>query len=297
MSMRTAKVVKAPRELAAAPISRSQLKLNGLTVIESCTYTEGLTGELFLEHHLLLFVLKGNYTVRHGSQSYVVRENEMVLLQKAIVVEYEKHGEPGADYLLDYMMFFLHDELIHEFVKLADLKSRPAEAVPVSVKAASDRLIGYAASLKPLFREPERVDNGLVKIKLLELLFDVAASDERFLFQLAQLKQKGKRNIAEVVEENLFNPVTLSDLAYLSGMGLSTFKREFSDMYNTSPLQWIRGRRLDKARELLLHSPMSVTDVCFTTGFENAAHFSKAFKERHGISPSAFKQRSRQLQA
>jgi AraC family transcriptional regulator, exoenzyme S synthesis regulatory protein ExsA len=92
------------------------------------------------------------------------------------------------------------------------------------------------------------------------------------------------------VEENTFNPVSLNDLAYLSGRSLSTFKREFKDVYNTPPLQWIRNRRLDRARELLTHSPLSVTDICFTTGFENVAHFSKVFKERFGISPSRFKQ-------
>ncbi|WP_219835770.1 AraC family transcriptional regulator [Paenibacillus sp. R14(2021)] len=85
------------------------------------------------------------------------------------------------------------------------------------------------------------------------------------------------------------SPVTLQDLAYLSGRSLSTFKREFQALYNTSPLQWIRGKRLDMARDMLTHTSMSVTDVCFTTGFENVAHFSKVFKERFGVSPSAVK--------
>lgn len=85
------------------------------------------------------------------------------------------------------------------------------------------------------------------------------------------------------------NPVSISDLAYLSGRSLSAFKREFQVTYNTSPLQWIRNRRLDKAEELLTHSNLSVTDICFTIGFENVAHFSKVFKERFGYPPSALK--------
>jgi AraC-like DNA-binding protein len=245
---------------------------------------------MFLEDHLLLFVLKGMYTVRYGNQSYTVKKNEMVLLQKSITVEFEKSGEKDEEYLLDYMMFFLKEDLINEFVKMADLKpSYPAALDAVSVKSVNDRLISYIESLKPYFTQPDEISSGLIKIKLLELLFDVADTDENFYFQFLQLKRKERKSITEVIEENIFNPVSLNDLAYLSGRSLSTFKREFKEIYNTSPLHYIRNRRLDKAKELLTHTSFSVTDVCFSTGFENVSHFSKVFKERFGISPSLLK--------
>lgn len=290
MLIRSSKVVKVPLELTTAPYHQSILKMNGLSVIESCTHTQNNTGSMFLEDHLLLFVIKGKYTVRYGNQSYTVKKNEMVLLQKSIAVEYEKSGEKDEEYLLDYMMFFLREDLINEFVKMADLKpSYPAALVAVSVKSVNDRFISYIESLKPYFQQPDEISSGLIKIKLLELLFDVADTDENFYFQFLQLKRKERKSITEVIEENIFNPVSLNDLAYLSGRSLSAFKREFKEIYNTSPLHYIRNRRLDKAKELLTHTSLSVTDVCFSTGFENASHFSKVFKERFGISPSLHK--------
>lgn len=290
MLIRSSKVVKVPQELITAPFHQSILKMNGLSVIESCTHTQNNTGSMFLEDHLLLFVIKGKYTVRYGNQSYTVKKNEMVLLQKSIAVEYEKSGEKDEEYLLDYMMFFLKEDVINEFVKMADLKpSYPVALVAVSVKSVNDRLISYIESLKPYFQQPDEISSGLIKIKLLELLFDVADTDENFYFQFLQLKRKERKSITEVIEENIFNPVSLNDLAYLSGRSLSAFKREFKEIYNTSPLHYIRNRRLDKAKELLTHTSLSVTDVCFSTGFENASHFSKVFKERFGISPSLLK--------
>lgn len=290
MLIRSSKVVKVPLELTTVPYHQSILKMNGLSVIESCTHTQNNTGSMFLEDHLLLFVLKGMYTVRYGNQSYTVKKNEMVLLQKSITVEFEKSGEKDEEYLLDYMMFFLKEDLINEFVKMADLKpSYPTALDAVSVKSVNDRLISYIESLKPYFTQPDEISSGLIKIKLLELLFDVADTDENFYFQFLQLKRKERKSITEVIEENIFNPVSLNDLAYLSGRSLSTFKREFKEIYNTSPLNYIRNRRLDKAKELLTHTSFSVTDVCFSTGFENVSHFSKVFKERFGISPSLLK--------
>lgn len=85
------------------------------------------------------------------------------------------------------------------------------------------------------------------------------------------------------------NPVSLSDLAYLSGRSLSTFKREFQAIYNKPTFQWIRNRRLEKAKELLVSSGLSAIDVCFATGFENVAHFSKSFKKKYGVPPSDIK--------
>ncbi|MFD1903052.1 helix-turn-helix domain-containing protein [Paenibacillus rhizoplanae] len=71
------------------------------------------------------------------------------------------------------------------------------------------------------------------------------------------------------MEENFMNPVSLNDLAYLSGRSLAAFKRDFQAIYNTSPLKWVRNRRLDKAKELLAETALSVTDICFfSTGFE-----------------------------
>ena len=102
-------------------------------------------------------------------------------------------------------------------------------------------------------------------------------------------KQNEPSSIVEVIEKNLMNPVSLNDLAYLSGRSLSTFKREFQAIYNEPTFQWIRNRRLEKAQELLIHSGLSVTDVCFATGFENIAHFSKVFKNKYGIPPSQAK--------
>ncbi|MNB86894.1 Virulence regulon transcriptional activator VirF [compost metagenome] len=129
----------------------------------------------------------------------------------------------------------------------------------------------------------------MVKIKLMELLLHLSESNERFLYQLLQPGVNDNNSISRIMEENFTNPVSLQDLAYLSGRSLSTFKREFKATYHTSPLKWIRNRRLDKAENMLLETSFSVTDICYSTGFENIAHFSKVFKLRFGLAPSEFR--------
>jgi len=285
------KIVRVPYGLTVAPYNQVMLKMNGLSVIESCTFTEGRSGSMFLDDHVLLFVLHGVYAVKYGEEEHTVRKDQMVLLKKSIVVEYRKYGEPGDNLQLDYMMFFLKDELLKEFVKMANVRlDQVVGTVPVSVKDVTERLMKYVESLKPYFNEPDKIDAGLLKIKLLELLFDLSSADTHVMQQLLQLRQPARLNISTVVEENLLNPISLSDLACLSGRSLSSFKRDFQAIYNQPPSQWIREKRLEKAKELLSTTAMSVTDICYTTGFGNIAHFSRLFKEYFGFSPSTIRQ-------
>lgn len=226
-------------------------------------------------------------------QVYSVRKNEMVLLHKGIVIEYEKYGEEDSNHILDYMMFFLKDELLHEFMKISSFPSSvQVSPDPTAVHKVNERLLSYIASLKPYFEEPEGIQDELIKLKMLELLFDIMDADRGLLNQMLQLRQQRPTSIVEVMEKNLLNPVSLQDLAYLSGRSLSTFKREFRKIYNEPAFQWIRNRRLEKAKELLTHSGISITEVSLATGFENVSHFSKVWKQKYGVSPSAMRNRS-----
>ncbi|ATF13371.1 AraC family transcriptional regulator [Brevibacillus brevis X23] len=293
MSVGTTRIIKAPQGLTKTDFKIGSLKMKGISVIDFCFDAEATTGTMFLKDHLLLIVLQGVYTIRYGDQVYKVRSNEMMFLQKSIAIEFEKSGELDSGDGLNGLMFFLKEEILDDFIKLGDIKpTYPESPVPVSVNPVNTCILEYVESLEPYFDNPDEIVEGLVKVKVMELLFHVIDANEQISSQLLQPKRKEWNNIDKVVEENLMNPVSLHDLAYLSGRSLSTFKRDFQVMYNTSPIKWIRNRRLDKAKELLTNTSLSVTDVCFSTGFENAAHFSKVFKDRFGFPPSELKKGS-----
>lgn len=292
MSIRIGKTAKAPQELINAPDKQGSLQQNGLSVISFCLHTQGKKGSFFLKDHLLLYVKSGVYTVRFNSREYTVRSNEMVFIHRSTLIEYDKSGESGSEHRLDYMMFFLNEKLLEEFAQFAGVKAIASEddLISVSTIPVNDLTRSYIESLQPYFEKPSQVSDGLVKVKMMELLFHLADSKEGFLNQLLRPSRGNSNSIGKIMEENFRNPVSLQDLAYLSGRSLSTFKREFQATYQTSPLRWIRNRRLDEAEKLLLETTLSVTDVCYSTGFENIAHFSKVFKLKFGLSPSEYRQ-------
>jgi AraC-like DNA-binding protein len=72
----------------------------------------------------------------------------------------------------------------------------------------------------------------------------------------------------------------------LSGRSIATFHREFKRTFNTSPHQWIKERRLLKAKELLTLTNRKPSDIYIELGFEDLAHFSRSFKKHFGKNPS-----------
>jgi len=272
------------------------IKLNGLSVIESCTLTgapEGHKGSKFLAEHLLLYVLDGSYTVKHGTEHAVVQKNEMVLIRKAIAIEYQKFGAPENNNRFEAVLFFLKDEFIREFIRSSGFRNGHGsqEDTAIYKLPATSKLRGFISSIQPYFEDPDNIYQGLVKIKMMELLYDLAHADPHLLHQLMHLNSPARKDISLIMESSFTNPVSLSDLAYMAGRSLSSFKRDFRLVYKMSPAQWIRERRLQYASHLLRTTDMDVTDVCYESGFESVAHFSRSFKEFFGINPSELKKR------
>ena len=75
-------------------------------------------------------------------------------------------------------------------------------------------------------------------------------------------------------------------MAYLTGRSLATFKRDFDQIFHTSPARWLYQQRLAEAYYLLREENKRPSDVYHEVGFESLAHFSHAFKQLFGYSPS-----------
>ena len=97
-------------------------------------------------------------------------------------------------------------------------------------------------------------------------------------------------NFKEVIEANLYNNLTIEELAILTNLSLSSFKREFNKQYNCSPAKYIRQRRLEKAAKLLQSTSLRVSDIAYDCGYQDVAHFSKAFLKEYDATPTGYRE-------
>ncbi|MEM6352476.1 MAG: AraC family transcriptional regulator [Cyanobacteria bacterium P01_D01_bin.14] len=96
--------------------------------------------------------------------------------------------------------------------------------------------------------------------------------------------------VRDYVQASLEQPFNLSDLADVAGLSLSLFSRTFKAATGQSPHQYVLSQRVQKARELLAFSPLSIAEIAAACGFYDQAHLTRIFKKQLGTTPGAYRQ-------
>jgi AraC family carnitine catabolism transcriptional activator len=91
--------------------------------------------------------------------------------------------------------------------------------------------------------------------------------------------------IIELMENHLDIPLAIDSLAEQLGLSSRQISRIFRNNLNMSPGRFYLKLRLDKARQLLSQTSMSILDVAMACGFSSNAAFTKAFKGFFGLTP------------
>jgi AraC-like DNA-binding protein len=94
----------------------------------------------------------------------------------------------------------------------------------------------------------------------------------------------------EVMARNFAGSLDADRLARELNLSTSHFRHLFREATRQPFHKYLVSMRLERARELLLQTDIPVTEIADTVGFQNSAHFSRAFSKRFGTAPSALRQ-------
>ena len=90
----------------------------------------------------------------------------------------------------------------------------------------------------------------------------------------------------EVMRANIEDPMPPSEIARDVGLSTRQLERLFARYLNTSPKKYYMGLRLEKARNLLIQTELSLMEICVLCGFRAPSHFSKSYRKAYGVAPS-----------
>lgn len=245
-------------------------------------------------------VLNGQQRIKtcDGDQ-LVIRQNELAFLPRDLYGFSDLMPETGS---FESLVFFFEEELLREFASSvqhqAECLGKRGLAALKKITAA-DYIKGYASGLLNFFATATTSTPAFAKLKLLELLhlFHMDSSSEALVNCMAAAGNLKKRNLRSLMEENFTKPLKVRDYAHLSGRSLSSFRRDFRLYFKTTPQQWLKEKRLQKAHELLATLKVSVTQAAFEVGYENLSYFIKEFKKKYHRSPKQFILHRREVSA
>ncbi len=89
-----------------------------------------------------------------------------------------------------------------------------------------------------------------------------------------------------ILATQLENPPLISELAPQVGLGESTLRRGFRELFDTTVIGYLTSLRMEQAEHYLREGKLSISEVANLVGYSHLSHFSTAFKRQFGITPS-----------
>jgi AraC family transcriptional regulator, exoenzyme S synthesis regulatory protein ExsA len=263
----------------------------------SCIVHKKLTApvlhkEGYVSAHAITLVLKGQLHMENDSgASAIVSENQMIFLPKGIYTVSDIIPDKGT---FEAVVFFFDEEVISNFVNANNIKPRKERCVDYKIMEYLPEVRVFTESLLELYKNKALANRQMTKLKLYELLNILSFARSSCLVEaLATLNNKERKSLREFMEANFSKPLSIEDYAYLTGRSLSSFRRDFIELFGVSPKQWLIDKRLQRANELLTKNHTSVSQVALDVGYENISHFVKAFHKRYGTPPKQFLMKTR----
>ena len=98
-----------------------------------------------------------------------------------------------------------------------------------------------------------------------------------------------KANI--IMTEKFSQRLSPTDVADAICMGYSKFRRLFKEFTGYAPLQYLQELRLQRSKQLLASTNLSLAEIADRVGYDNADYFSAAFKKKNHITPTNFRKK------
>lgn len=141
----------------------------------------------------------------------------------------------------------------------------------------------------PKYFERHDYLNVLPESKKMAFLSAIDPSEGSLGSGVGHVKDSLTKKALTLIEKDLFSNVGLDEIAKKIGASPSTFMRHFKNSTNQTPYAYIKNRRLEEAKDLLISGRYSVGEVASLIGYENFGAFSEAFKVKYSALPSSFK--------
>lgn len=257
-------------------------------LVYSCVFEKHRGFEEFYPDHFLGFQLAGETHAIHDQGTIVIKENTVVLVKKNQLIRTIKYPSKSGNY--KFIAITLDKETLHSYAlenKIV-IKKR-YEGKQKMFFEPNEFLNSYFISLAPYINKTKKATPKLADLKVREAIELLLDSNPDFIYILFDFNKQYKIDLEEFMNNNFMFNVPIESFAKLTGRSISTFKRDFAKVFNSTPKQWLQDRRLEEAYYKIKHKQEKPTEFYLDLGFENLSHFYTSFKHKYGLTTSQVK--------
>lgn len=236
-----------------------------------------------LTEYQLIYISGGSGIYESLSTGKIeIMEGSIILLFPGEWHRYRPDGETGW---MEYWVGFkgkIVDNLVEQgFFR----RSKPVLLTGVNpeiIKLYQD-IVEYTRAEWPGYQP---LVSGMI-VHLLGLIHSLTLQDALSIEdkQHHQLIQKAK----SIIREHIETRTTIEEIAEQLQMGYSLFRKVFKKHTGIAPGQYLIQLKIDRAKQLLVHTDKLIKEIAYDLNFESESYFSKFFKEKTGCSPAVYK--------
>jgi AraC-like DNA-binding protein len=130
-------------------------------------------------------------------------------------------------------------------------------------------------------------------------IFGIIAEQDSTFQRLSTVEYQNKKtyndktkHILDYLAGHYLEPLTIDGMAQLSGLSKTGFCNFFKTQTGITFSFYLNSLRIAKACELLITTPMNISQIAYETGFQNLAYFNRRFKQIRGTSPSDYRKKT-----
>lgn len=240
----------------------------------------------FFAETVLAMQIAGQLTIETSSQKISTKPGDLLLMRKHQLVKMTKTPLHGEDYKVIFIL--LSQDILRKYALENPVElGEKYTGMPNVFIPPNEFMQGFFQSLIPYKDKPKAGITkklGMLKVKeAVELLLYAMPELKAFLFDFSE---PHKIDLEKFMLSNFHFNVPVEKFAQLTGRSLAGFKRDFQKTFGAPPRHWLQDKRLAEARYQIEKKNKKPSAIYLDLGFESLSHFSSAFKQKFGVTPT-----------
>jgi AraC-like DNA-binding protein len=222
-----------------------------------------------------------------GDEVYVYDQFNYLVLSVPLPVECEWEASPENPLLLVAVSVEL--TMLGELLLEMDEQLLPVSPMPRGISTAqmTEELSGAVIRLVECLKCP--LDSRMLGRQIVrEIVYRVLCSKEGGSLRALASRDEHFIRIARVLKDihtDCAKPFSVDSMARRAGMSVAAFHNNFKLVTASSPLQYLKRMRLDRAKRLMVHDGYNASTAARAVGYESPSQFSREYRRLFGAPP------------
>ena len=243
----------------------------------------------------IIYIKRGYVTVYIGEQTFFAKNGDLFIVNTG-----ELHFMSSEDMKVEYytllfplaFLSFQIEDALEQEVFLPLRQKKLLFPVGLTGLKAEIQMVDLIREVIKVNEEKELAYQLRTRILLLEFIEGILKEEGFCQADIAGATGM-QRELLAYIQEHYTEKVTLAMLAQEFHLSEKYISWYFKEHFHISFIQYVQHLRMTKAKDLLLTTEQSVTEIAFCCGYPSVNYFIRSFKEEHGATPLQYRKQSK----